>query len=146
TEVYPRDRAGVRVVHAGAAHLSRDRHRGDDAARAARPSALDPATGFRGSALDGVRHLPARFPGTAAQTTRGLIDLALRAHLLVARRASDDLLADALDLLSGALEFLLRRLTADCSHVSLQLSQASRRKPPQVCPSRPVPSPFVVFD
>src|SRR5688572_1323989 len=48
--------------------------------------------------------------------TANLVHLALRAHALVARRASDDLLAHALDLLTGALDFLLSRLPAECAH------------------------------
>jgi hypothetical protein len=48
-----------------------------------------------------------------------LIELAFRAHALVARRASDDLLADALHLLRGALDLLLSRLPAECAHLYL---------------------------
>src|SRR5688572_5712844 len=146
--VRPRERTRRGSVHARAAVFrrrddSRDRSAGDEgtpegaAYGEGTPSGAPDVTGVRLAGagllrfpLDRAADLPSRLAGAAPEVTANLVHLALRAHALVARRASDDLLAHALDLLTGTLDFLLSRLSADCAHDG---------SPRPTCASRPVP-------
>jgi len=72
---------------------------------------------------------PAGLADAAAHMATNLIGLASRAHVVVARDATDDLLADALHFLRSPLELLFGRLPAECAHLGSSGRGRRSRRP-----------------
>jgi hypothetical protein len=80
-------------------------------------------------AIDRLADLAASLANAAADVPGDLVRLALRTHFAVAARAADDLLRDALHLLSNALYFLFGCLSAESRHPVSSLRARNKQEP-----------------